>query len=142
MKKPRNSKRTIEIYFILYLAALVLLIPDLEQKSIPTGEQSNIDYNIFKIYPDKTILNAKITLDSSGSKVVDLDSLNLIYYTGDVSSIDISFQITNKKLGQFINVSNNDNNFDFIKFKEYQIFQPMLSGGILQYWINEIISLM
>ncbi len=117
MKKPRNSKRTIEIYFILYLAALVLLIPDLEQKSIPTGEQSNIDYNIFKIYPDKTILNAKITLDSSGSKVADLDSLNLIYYTGDVSSIDISFQITNKKLGQFINVSNNDNNFDFIKFK-------------------------
>ena len=118
MKKLQNSKKTVEIYFILYLAALVMLVPDLEKKNIQPGDQPNIDYNIFKIYPDKTILSAKITLDSNGSKVMSLDSLNLIYYTGDVSNIDISFQISNKKLGQFINIDNSDNSFNFIKFKE------------------------
>ena len=70
-----RKHKTIEIYFVLYLAALILLIP--EKKEI---EQQNSDFIARTYLPDMSLnieqntLNCFIDSDSSGLKIASLDS--------------------------------------------------------------------
>jgi len=51
---PKISRRKpIEIYFILYLAALMLLIPDLKHKDKTIKSEGEFLENDFRIYPEK-----------------------------------------------------------------------------------------
>ena len=125
---PKISRRKpIEIYFILYLAALMLLIPDLKHKD----ENSNKFYgefqnNNFRIFPEKNILTTKISFDSLGNTLIQSDSVNYIYYSGDVDDVSFEFQVINKQLNQYITLSSNDNSFNF--FRYYQL--PEIKAAI------------
>jgi len=112
-----NKKRTVEIYFVLYLAALMLLIPDLKEKSNEKNEV-NIDNNLFRIYTEKQILYSRISIDSSGIESISSDSVNSIYYVGNVKLIDFSFQVENKAFNQIINISQGSNIWNFFRYNE------------------------
>lgn len=105
---PRiNRRKPIEIYFILYLAALMLLIPDLKEK--PSSKNNNEqNESLFRIFPEKNILTTRISYDSLGNTVINTDSVNYIYYTGEVERVDFEFQVVNKSLNQYITVNNQD----------------------------------
>lgn len=117
---PKNSRRKpIEIYFILYLAALMLLIPDLKQKDKSSQSDSVVSENIFRIFPEKNILTTRISFDSLGKSVIQTDSVNYIYYSGDVKNVTYEFQVINKQLNQYITINSKDNSFNF--FRYYQL---------------------
>ncbi len=124
-KQPVNKRRPVEIYFILYLAALMLLIPDLKEKK-QNLVTSSVQSDLFNIFPDKSILFTRIAIDSSGYHLIASDSLNFIYYSGNVASIDFNFQIENKSLNQILNINSSNNLFDFFKYTEYPDLKEVL----------------
>lgn len=124
---PKISRRKpIEIYFILYLAALMLLIPDLKHKDKTIKSEGEFLENDFRIYPEKNILTTKISFDSTGNPIIQSDSVNYIYYSGNVDNVSFEFQVVNKQLNQYITISSNDNSFNF--FRYYQL--PEIKAAI------------
>ena len=90
---PYKKRKIIEIYFILYLAALILLIPGKESDKSPnTDEFGSPMFQLdFIVKAEKSTLNFLITTDSSGLKLVNADSINTIFYTGSVEDVKYEF---------------------------------------------------
>ena len=118
-KQVPNYKKNVEIYFILYLAALMLLIPDLKEQDKEKKEpNTTVNEDLFRIYPEKNILLARLFIDSNGVNYISLDSTNLIFYSGNVQDINFDFQIQNKLLNQSLVLNNNASYTNFFKFYE------------------------
>ena len=118
-KQVPNYKKNVEIYFILYLAALMLLIPDLkEQNNGKRGSDSIINEELFRIYPEKNTLLARLFIDSNGVNYLSLDSTNIIFYSGNVQEINFDFQIQNRLLNQSLVLDNNASFTNYFKFYE------------------------
>lgn len=126
MSQKISRRKPIEIYFILYLAALMLLIPDLKHKDKSIKSEGEQLGNIFRIFPEKNILTTKVSFDTTGTTIIQSDSVNYIYYTGDVDNVSFEFQVVNKQLNQYITLSSNDNSFNF--FRYYQL--PEIKAAI------------
>lgn len=134
--KPNNKRRPVEIYFILYLAALMLLIPDLKDTKKSTSNEISSNNNLFTIYAEKSILITRISIEENGYRLISADSVNFIYYNGNVNNIDFNFQIENKSLNQVLNINSSNNLYDFFKYKEipelkaasFQWNPPLLDG--------------
>ncbi|MFA5512498.1 MAG: hypothetical protein WC313_08605, partial [Candidatus Kapaibacterium sp.] len=80
----KRKKRFVEIYFILYLAALVLLIPGKRDNELADEDEKSRPgiYQIpFSLKPEKNSLTASLRLDSNGITMISIDSVNTIYYT-------------------------------------------------------------
>ena len=90
-KQHKRKKRIIEIYFVLYLAALILLIPS-KEKIIET-ENNNIFQIPFSIKLEKQSLNAQYIIDSVGIKAIKIDTINNIFFTGNVKDVEYKFII-------------------------------------------------
>lgn len=139
MKKNNlRTRKNIEIYFILYLAALVLLIPDKNELIDSIAESPNNSYLSlpFELKPEKNIMQAVFISDSLGISLVRMDSVNYIYYTGDIEDIDFTFTVeeltsnrrvilddNNANTRLFTISSNRENNF--AKFT----WTPEISSG-------------
>jgi hypothetical protein len=95
----------------------MLLIPDLKEKDNNNGPNSTSDNSLFKIFPEKTVLNTRISLDSIGYNILASDSINLIYYSGNVKDIEFDFQIENKVLNQVININSESNIWNYFKYR-------------------------
>ena len=108
--KIKNKKRTIEIYFILYLAALLFLLPDGSYES-KKGKGSGIQIYQpeFVIIPEKTTLTCRVVLDSAGPKIISLDSVNTIFYTGDVEDVQFEFKVEDQYLQNTLTLSSAKN---------------------------------
>jgi hypothetical protein len=130
MNKSDNKKRTVEIYFILYLAALLFLLPDGKHKqnaSKPDSYQFT-SQSAFNIYSEKTTLNAKMIFDSNGARIVALDSANAIFYSGDVKDLSCEFTIFDNQLNQSVRISQNEQN------KYFRIVENKSNKSIIFYW--------
>ena len=96
----RNRKRRlVEIYFILYLSALLFLLPDGKKDdvdSIGTGIQ--IYQPSFNLIPEKNTLICRVVLDSAGPRIMYLDSVNTIFYTGDVEDVNFEFTVEDQTI--------------------------------------------
>ncbi len=97
--KIRN-KRTVEIYFVLYLAAIVFLLPDKNDEENANASGSPIAPGAFSLSPTKTSLNFRFYEDSSGVKVIDYDSVNTILLGGNVKNADFEIEVEDKDLRQ------------------------------------------
>lgn len=126
MNPKINRRKPIEIYFILYLAALMLLIPDLKQKEKNGKTDSNFSDNVFRIFPEKNILTTRISFDSLGHTVIQSDSVNYIYYSGDADNVTYEFQVINKNLNQYITINSEDNAFNFFRYYEMPELKAVL----------------
>jgi len=105
MAKPFVRKRIIELYFVLYLMALILILPKKGEKHIGTDETSTVYQLPFSLKPINTVLNARILATSDTLKILNLDSLNLIYYTGKIKDIDFEFVIKDVTSNQKLTLS-------------------------------------
>lgn len=101
MNNHQAKKRIVDIYFVLYLAALIFLLPGPQKKNdnsrnanLPVPEQS------LMLYPEKTTLICTVLPSDSGLKIVSLDSVNTIYYTGLVKDINFEFIVEDQSIGR------------------------------------------
>lgn len=111
-------RKSIEIYFVLYLAALIFLLPSPEDdKKIADDKNSKVFQIPFTIQPEKTTLNCRLLLDSTGVKIVSMDSVNTVIYFGDVENVDFQFTIEDPLLRQKLLLKNNgDTTNPFFRF--------------------------
>ena len=105
----KTKRRHIEIYFILYLAALVLILPNGRDKiHSGAGTNENNSNGMFSIAPGKTNLFAKVVKDSLGWRIVSIDSTNSVYFTGNVTDVQYEFLLQDNSINQYININNKD----------------------------------
>lgn len=108
MSKRFNKKRMVEIYFILYLTAMVFLLPDRTNNNGFSTDQKSFSGQEFALELDKSILTCKLRRDSSGLKILYIDSVNSIYVKGDAKDViyDVLIEDQAKKLKYGLNNSN------------------------------------
>jgi len=87
-----SRRRGSEIYFVLYISALILLLPGKQEKksSEAVDAITALFQQSFSLLPEKNSLLSKITTDSTGASILQLDTSNVLLLTGNVS--DISFE--------------------------------------------------
>ena len=86
-RAPTKRRRMIEIYFVLYIAALVMLLPSKNSSNqhLKNDILDEIFRQSFTLLPEKTVLNCRIFTDSTGSHILAFDSSNVIVCTVNVS---------------------------------------------------------
>ena len=97
--KSNNKKRTVEIYFILYLAALVLLISKTNRNNdIGNDNIQHKNFDLpFILKAEKPMLTCKVWIDSLGQQCYELDSINYIWNAGEVEDIRYDFVVEDKE---------------------------------------------
>ncbi len=103
--EKNNKKRVVEIYFVLYLAALILLIPDPKEKGAIVDAFASPSESSFSLKPEKSSLTAKLVMDSTGAKILYLDSVNTIFYSGNVTNVKFEFVVEDRTLNQRLSLS-------------------------------------
>jgi hypothetical protein len=102
----QRQRRRVEIYFVLYLLALVLLMPDRPAETAPQGETAvamRID-----LIPEQVRLTCEIKRDSSGGvRLLRLDSMNVIRYSPRLSNVSVRAIIEDVSSGQTLTVEPN-----------------------------------
>lgn len=105
--KNFKVRKNVEIYFILYLIALVLLLPD---KKVPDGFQSNGSANNAPILLEKNTLTFRFEIENERMIIRAFDSINTLYIPSGISNKDIQFIVedayTSEKI-LFTTVTNN-----------------------------------
>lgn len=105
-----KKRRVIEIYFVLYLAALILLIPGRDSDDFEKLDDNSNVFNLpYSIKPEKSTLICRMALDSNGLNILSIDSINTIFFTGNAKSVSYEFLVESKPLGQRIILATNDN---------------------------------
>jgi len=113
-----RKKRIIEIYFVLYLAALILLIPGKEQNDKPKNDNNKIFQIPFSLKAEKTSLNAYYKIDSLGIRTIIKDTVNNIYYTGNVSDVNYTITIKDISSNQNYKITESNNNFNIFNYEK------------------------
>ena len=115
--KKSKYRRNIEIYFVLYLAALILLIPTQKEKEQERKNSSDLDIP-FAIKVEKSVLFCRMALDSVPN-VLFIDSLNTIFFTGNIENIQYEIIVEDELHKNRIKlVSNVDNKNQFFQLKD------------------------
>lgn len=125
----KRKKKIVEIYFILYLAALVLLIPG-KENGINTGDNLSSSQRIFQLpfslKPEKNTLNATVKLDSNGFSIISIDSTNTVFYTGQVKGIKFDVSVEDRNTRQFLILDNQkQGESDFFKYTTDEATQSL-----------------
>lgn len=115
-----KKRKIVEIYFILYLAALIFLIPSKnnENKDTINNSPSRIFQLPFSLKPEKNALLASVRLDSSGISYYNIDSVNTIFYTGSIKDIKYEVSIEDRSTRQVLTINEDQNNNNLF-FKYY-----------------------
>ncbi|MFN8358568.1 MAG: hypothetical protein U0264_01515 [Candidatus Kapaibacterium sp.] len=102
-RTPTKRRRMIEIYFVLYIAALVMLLPSKKDERLPEVNAellAAIFRQSFTLVPEKTVLNCRLLADSAGYTVLSIDSTNQILCTGNVKDVQYECVIIDQSLKQ------------------------------------------
>ncbi|MFA6569903.1 MAG: hypothetical protein WCT77_01565 [Bacteroidota bacterium] len=124
MKTSENNngtkrRRTVEIYFILYLAALIFLLPIKDNNKKNEENPLNIPPSLFSIHPMKTTLNCRLIIDSSSAKILSLDSMNTVIYNGNVEHVEYEFIVEDQSLRQKVSLNRmNEANSQYFRIEE------------------------
>jgi|GEM_PF-2220474 len=124
IRKKRKYK--IEVYFVLYLVALILLIPE----DYELVDQNPIAKNEFSLQVEKNILNCKFDLIDNKLILKELDSINNIYLFGDADIIEYDIEIISKNSKQLITTKSNNEN----------ILVKKVNNDLLFKWVPKFIS--
>ncbi|MFZ9869989.1 MAG: hypothetical protein ACO3E0_02405 [Candidatus Kapaibacteriota bacterium] len=96
----RRPRRRIEIYFVLYLVALVLLMPDRPSPEWSTDSAQEQRVR-FDLRPNRLKLSCELQRDTTGQiRLVHVDSVNLVYLSGDVDNVTVRARIEDDRTGQ------------------------------------------
>ncbi|MBM4178242.1 MAG: hypothetical protein FJ211_02785 [Ignavibacteria bacterium] len=104
MAPAPKRKKHIEIYFVLYLVALVLLMPDWDSLSTSAGD-GQLDQIRVELFPEKIRLECAIERDSSGPmRVLRADTVNVIRYSPALNSMKVKAVIEDVGTGQVLSI--------------------------------------
>lgn len=110
MTAPHRPRRRIEIYFVLYLVALVLLLPDRNTSDVQRPASDVLSELRLDMQPERVRLECKLLRDSVGRfRLRSLDSMNVIRYSGEVEDIHLRARVEDVETGQILNVDAGDN---------------------------------
>jgi hypothetical protein len=85
MAKAGKRRKSVEIYFVLYLVALVLLMPDRKDQLLDGSDVSASQIRI-ELFPEKVRLESSIERASSGPvTIMSADTVNVIRYSPALS---------------------------------------------------------
>lgn len=115
-KNKFNRKSRIEVYFILYLAALILLLPEDNEIEIPKNQTGNKIATYLS--PEKNILNCKLRIENNKLVIAELDSVNNISVFGDVYNIKYDVKLETKNNYGITRVINQDYNNSIYAIKQ------------------------
>lgn len=106
--RPKHRRR-VEIYFVLYLCALVLLLPEHEGPLTDGNVVGKIEaLTSFQLQPEKTTLVCRVVRDSTGAyRFVDADTTNLIRVHGNVADVRFEYVIEDLSARQTVSMQAN-----------------------------------
>ena len=105
MQRKKRQRRIVEIYFVLYLAALIFILPKGSNNSTINELSFSVPPSPLSLQVDKTTIFCRIESDSSGYHIVEMDSINTIFYAGDIENLRFEFFIEGKLSGQSVKIS-------------------------------------
>ena len=136
-----RKHRTVEIYFILYLAAIIFLLPDKKIEDNTTNIVRSVS-GPFSINPIKTSLTCRFIIDSLGPKIINIDSVNTIFSAGPVKDISYKFEVEDLFTKQKHTIKGESSIFKFEvnpKRKELKfIWNPKLSKNINKTYLVKV----
>lgn len=104
MAKAVKRRKSVEIYFVLYLVALVLLMPDSKDASLRPGTDALAPVRI-ELFPEKIRLECAIQRDSSGPvKILSADSINIIRFSPALNTMRVRATIEDVENGQMLTI--------------------------------------
>ncbi|MGA1434039.1 MAG: hypothetical protein ACO34C_00915 [Candidatus Kapaibacteriota bacterium] len=108
-KKDNNitkKRRGAEIYFVLYLSALILLLPGKQEDKADNALATitSIFQQSFSLLPEKNTLLCKMTTDSTGMPVLQLDTSNIMLITGNVQDVSLECIVEDQDKGSIVQV--------------------------------------
>ncbi|MCS6808552.1 MAG: hypothetical protein RML40_07885 [Bacteroidota bacterium] len=117
----RRMRRHVEMYFVLYLAALLLLLPS-KQESEKELPDTSLVYELlrsrFVIAAERSVLSCQLLAIGDSVRVVSLDSVNIISSSGDVGEIEYEFQIEDETQGQTLTISSKSPRIGIFSMKQ------------------------
>lgn len=104
-----QRRRRVELYFVLYLVALVLLLPE---KPVGQGSTATLPSDLrFDLQPERVRLECKLVRDTAGRlRLMSLDSLNVIHYSGEPDDIQVFARVEDVSSGQVLNIEKGRSN--------------------------------
>lgn len=104
MQSSKRKRRIVEIYFILYLAALVFILPESSFKpGSGNGPEVIGDFQSgFTLIPEKSALVCNVVVEPNGYRITKIDSSNVIFYTGDFEDIQFEFTIEDQSTSRSV----------------------------------------
>jgi hypothetical protein len=110
MTPKSRKKRVVEIYFVLYLSALILLIPDKnEQKDSVTPAIMSLLASSFTIQPEHQVMMCRLKRSGDSIEVISCDSINNLFVSGAVEDIQYSIEIEDNTYKQLLSLATNGN---------------------------------
>ncbi|MEN9281944.1 MAG: hypothetical protein RL594_879 [Bacteroidota bacterium] len=97
----QRQRRRVEIYFILYLLALVLLMPD---RPVELAEDGTATTPVrIDLFPERVRLSCEVKRDSLGNALlVRMDSTNVIRYSPELTGVSVRALIEDVASGQVL----------------------------------------
>lgn len=128
----KRNKKIVEIYFVLYIAAIIFLLPD--GKNIDSNKNLK-ETEFISLQPLKTTLFCRYYFDSTDIKIISLDSINVLKSNIDLNYIDFDFEIEDLSLKQKQFIEDQSTFFRFMRsmnpneliFKWNPQFKPNLN---------------
>lgn len=107
MAKAAKRRKSVEIYFVLYLVALVLLMPDRDAGPLQPGTKSG--QVRIELYPEKIRLECSIERGNEGPiKIISNDTVNIIRYSPALQNMRVRASIEDIETGQVLAVEDSD----------------------------------
>ena len=105
-----GKRRGSEIYFVLYLAALILLLPGKQDKkpSEAINAITALFQQSFSLLPEKNSLLSKITTDATGASILQLDTSNVLLLTGNIRDVTFECIVEDQQNDEVIQVASKD----------------------------------
>ncbi len=112
----QKKKRTkVEIYFILYLSALILILPDSKKSDEKIEDSAGIE---LRLVPERTVLNLRMLKKDGRNNIVRFDSVNKVFFDGEYDNIDFTYTISDVNRGETVEINELNNSKEQFQISE------------------------
>lgn len=138
MNDRHRPRRRVEIYFVLYLVALVLLMPDKSDLVEAKDDAAALAHARLEFTPDRMRLLCELTRDSTGgARITALDSFNVIRYSGTVADMRVSARIEEVETGQILTIEPGESSTPMFSLEH----QPQ-RNAVVFHWHPDLVNAM
>ena len=111
----KKKRPKVEIYFILYLAALILILPDSKKSDEKNSDTTGIE---LRLVPERTVLNLRMLKKDGRNNIVRFDSVNKVFFDGEYDNIDFTYTISDVNRGETVVINELNNSKEQFQISE------------------------